>query len=318
MKKIICLLLSFLSCFFLFASCAGNLKLQWTSDVKIGVVCWGDSLTVGAGGGGTNYPSVLYENIKSEYGNIAEVINFGVGGESSDMVCARAGVYNPLALTKEVTLPQSCEKVEIFLNYYVLRQGGEDSVNPCSIGGVEGEITIEQKSYTATEVHYYFTRSNEGEAVTVSAGETVVTAATNRYKDYISVIFIGQNGGWAEAEDLIAQQRALIERQEKNKDKFLILGLTSGSKESRAELEEKMQAEYGEKYVNLREYLSGDGVKDAGVKASEEDEALMAEGSVPACLRADNVHLNAKGYRAVGNYIYQRMKKLGYFNAFSA
>jgi hypothetical protein len=259
---------------------------------------------------------VLKENISADCGDVeVEVVNFGVGGESSEMICARAGVYKPLALTEEVTLPQDRKKVEVFLNYSVLRQGGDNSVNPCYIGGVEGEITIEQASYVAAEYHYYFTRTKMGEEVTVSAGEKVVTAATNEYKDYISVIFIGQNGGWADEEDLIAQQRALIERQEKNKEKFLILGLTSGSRESRAALEEKMQAEYGDQYVNLREYLSGDGVRAQNIKTSEEDEELMAAGVVPACLRADSVHLNAKGYKAIGDYVYQRMKALGYFNS---
>ena len=59
---------------------------KWCYERK-NVYCWGDSLTMGAGGGGTSYPSVL----QSLLGNKYKVFNMGVGGESGDTIACRQG-----------------------------------------------------------------------------------------------------------------------------------------------------------------------------------------------------------------------------------
>ena len=64
-----------------------------------GIVCWGDSLTAGVGGNGVTYPDVLSNliktNITGQYGGgklrDVEVINCGVGGESSVTIAGRSG-----------------------------------------------------------------------------------------------------------------------------------------------------------------------------------------------------------------------------------
>src|SRR5690606_8778503 len=60
------------------------------------IVCWGDSMTAGAGGGGTSYPSVLESLIKTINPN-ANVRNSGVGGENSVTIAARQG-GNPFVI----------------------------------------------------------------------------------------------------------------------------------------------------------------------------------------------------------------------------
>ncbi len=310
-----------LFCFLIPLSACSTLNKQERAEVLAdfpGVVCWGDSLTAGAGGEDTSYPSVLQNLVqKNVYGEI-EVVNLGVGGESSATICSRAGVYQPLALMQAVTIPAAKEKVEIKLNFPVLRQGA-NFFNPCLLGeggGVIGEIVIEQDSISSPQYTYYFKRSEVGKEVSLEAGSIVTTAQSTNYKNYVSIIFIGQNGGWNDDfATLIAQQRALIERQTANAEKYLILGLTTNSAADRAELEKVMQEEYGDKYVNLREYLSGSAARNAGVQLTAEDEEQMAAGIVPQALRVDAVHLNKQGYTMIGNVVYERMKQLGYFDS---
>lgn len=281
-----------------------------------GIVCWGDSLTYGTGGSGVNYPNTLRARIAERIKEPIPVVNLGVGGETSITICARAGVYDPLSLTEEVIIPAKTERVEIFLNQAVLRRSPPTSgVNDCEIGGVEGTITIEQESATSTEYHHYFQRHTKGEEVTVPAGTQVVTYASVNYKDYASVIFMGQNGGWDnDPQVLIAQQRALLERQTENADKFLILGLASGSREERFSLEQTLRQEYGNRFVNLREYLSNEEVLSAaGMSLNKKGVEQIQAGIVPDCLRIDGVHFNAKGYEMIGNYVFERMNELGYF-----
>ena len=92
------------------------------------IVCWGDSLTYGAGGEGTSYPKtverLIKENITDKFDlkkvmnasdssevewddfhakNIA-ALNMGIGGERSDTICGRAGVI-PFTVC-EFTIPE--------------------------------------------------------------------------------------------------------------------------------------------------------------------------------------------------------------------
>ncbi|MDP4193365.1 MAG: hypothetical protein Q8858_17510 [Bacteroidota bacterium] len=78
-------------------------------------------------------------------------------------------------------------------------------------------------------------------------------------------------------------------------------------------MEQAMVKEYGDKYVNLREYLSTKGLSDAGIKPTSEDTKAMSSGSVPPSLLSGKVNLNAKGYKLVGNLVYKRLVDLGYF-----
>lgn len=286
------------------------------SEKNYTIVCWGDSLTAGTGGGLTDYPGVLEDLLQKNVNKEIFVANAGVGGESSATICARAGVYDPLALAEEVVLPAGREKTEIVLNYPVLRQCSSDVLNPCYIGGVEGALSIEQESYTSKECHYYFQPSASlDDAKYFAAGTEVVTRQATAFENCFPVVFIGQNGGWENIDELIAQQRALIGEEALATGRYLVLGLTSGSAASRAELENATEAAFGERYVNLRAYLSGQGVADAGITVTSEDRQQMAEGIVPDGLRSDEVHLNAKGYRLVGNLVYDVMSRLNFTEA---
>ena len=66
------------------------------------ITCWGDSMTAGAGGGGTTYPAVL-QSLLTAAGYTSTVFNRGVGGENAPTICARAG-GNPFIALPEVGL----------------------------------------------------------------------------------------------------------------------------------------------------------------------------------------------------------------------
>lgn len=315
-KKIILIIISLFAAFILPLSGCKPRRDEPPKDnstVLPGIVCWGDSLTFGTGGSGVNYPNILRERIAEEINETIPVVNLGIGGETSATICARAGVYEPLKVTADVVIPAGTERTEIFLNQGVLRSIGESGVNDCRLDGIEGRISAEKLS--DTEWRYYFRRNTLGEAHKVPALTQVVTYASINYKNYASVIFIGQNGGWQlDVEVLIAQQRALLARQTENSEKFLVLGLTTGSRQERAALERALRQEFGDKFVNLREYLSNEEVLSASdMELNEKGFEQISEGIVPDCLRIDAAHLNARGYELIGNYVFDRMEALGYF-----
>ena len=320
---------------------------EYAADVAVinqylpGIVCWGDSLTSGAGGNSANYPQILGDLIKKEickqYDLKADinstfekflntkdltveipVVNMGVGGEDTFTIIGRNGAI-PYIVSEPLTIPAGTKPVDICFTsengneVSPLRQGVA-GVNPVIIGGVEGTLTVVQESYYSNQYSYQFTRTTAGEEQEIPVGTKIVTAASSQYLDYVTVIFIGTNGTFDTPEDLIAQQRAIIDHQIANKDRFLIIGLHTGWMEDRIELEEAMVKEFGNKYFNLREYMAKHGMPDAGLEPSEEDRIFMLDGRTPMGILTDGVHFKPVGYKLIANQIYKRMDELGYFN----
>ena len=316
-----------------------------TSRYLPGIVCWGDSLTAGAGGDilpsgetlkkGTKYPDILRKEIEiGLFGtdvkiDVPEVINMGVGGENTDTILGRNGAV-PFVLSSELGIPafvrgdaSDAPSVEIHLvsqsgdPVAPLRQGNK-GMESVSINGIEGIITIEQESYAAADYKYYFTRIAHGEAVTIPQGTIVQTQGSVLYTGYIPIIFIGENGGYRDEEELIAQQQAIIKHQEDGitQERYIIVGSHSGTAEERTKIENLMEKTYGRKYINLREYMVTEGLSDAGIEPTKVDDELIAVGACPASLRvaAEDVHFNSVGYELIGKLIYRRMDELGYFN----
>lgn len=253
----------------------------------------------------------------------------GVGGENTNTILGRNGAA-PFVIAEDFTIPADTSAVEIKMvsangkSVAPLLQGNR-GMDYVTIDGVKGVISADIKKDTDGKVNkdetkYYFTRESSGDAVTVKAGTEIVTSGSTENLNYIPIVFIGQNGGYDDIADLISQQRAIIEHQEGNpvnedgSARFIIVGLHTGTAESRAELEAAMKAEYGDQYINLREYMSTEGLSDAGLTATDEDKEMMAVGSTPASLLSDSVHFTAKGYELIGNLIYEHMDELGYFD----
>ena len=297
-------------------------QIHSTENARLpGIVCWGDSLTYGAHGGGVTYPltleAMIRENLDLPYP--VPVINMGVGGETSITILGRNGAI-PYILSEALTIPADCIPVDVC---YASKEGqkvaplrqGAAGVNPVVIGGVEGTLSITQETHVSKDFSYQFTRNTPGEAKTIPAGTVIVTDAASKYLNYLPVVYIGQNGGYTDFADLIHQQRAIIGHQTANRDCFVIVGLHTGTAESRGPLEKAMLEEYGDKYINLRQYMSTDAMTDAGLEPTEEDRKLMAQGSTPYSLMvADRGHFNSIGYALIGKLIYRTMARLGYFD----
>lgn len=291
-----------------------NLLSAYEKELVPGIVCFGDSLTEGAGGNGVSFPKIIEERLQKERIYIP-VVNMGVGGENSCTIAGRAGGI-PFRV-KSFTIPAEKEAVPVYFQEEEdksirLLEKGDLGVNPCSIYGVEGELSCEIVKGERTD--YYFTRSNAGEAVEVPEGSEVWTFASQSYKDYIYIVFIGANKGYTDSQNLINQQRSILELQEKHTGKYIVIGLPNVTGEEGKEMEQAMEEAYGDKYINLREYISTGGIYDAGLKPTAEDLEQMELGKVPPSLLADHIHFNTKGYTIIGNLIYERMVELGYFD----
>ena len=324
--------------------------LNTLNEYLPGIVCWGDILTAGTSGN-VSYPDVLKAYIDKNICDIYDlsysldanvglsrvewdkykigipVVNMGGGHENTYTVMGRAGVI-PFVVSKDFTIPAGTDKVEIELTSEGGQEvnplvGGTAGVNNVSINGIEGVLSVEAEAdrYSSYS-YYYFSRLEPGKETNISAGTPIVTDATNKYKDYIHIICIGTYGGYSSPSELIEQVRMMLARQTKNTDRFLVIGICSSEGNWYYHssyfdiMDSAMIQAFGDRYVNLRKYLCSDGLTDAGLTASMQDNSDMESGVIPSSFKsnAGNSELKADAYRLLGKLVYDRMNKLGYFD----
>ena len=335
-----------------------SMEAAYQEDLKTiqtylpGVVCWGDILTAGSAGG-VSYPDTLQElineNIVDKYDfrstldNTDEltrvdwtsytveipVVNMGSGAENSATILGRNGAA-PYVVSEAFTIPAETESVQVKFTgpngeeVFPLTQG-DMGVNNVTIAGVAGKLSLDLESYQNRHRYiYYFTRLAPGIETYVESGIEIVTAASDLYRNYIPVIFLGTyDEEYSTLEELMAAQKALIAHQTAGRDRYIILGLyylknhwDFGLTGDLERYESAMLQEYGDRFINVRKYFCSDGLSDAGITATQQDTRDIAKGLVPTSLRssAEPSELNAKGYRLLGQLVYNRMEKLGYFD----
>ena len=269
--------------------------VDYTTDLCF----WGDSLTAGAGGSGTNYPSVC----ASELG-ITSFINCGVGGENANTIACRQGGNSLILKEGTVSEYSLSELTDIYGTMCnPLRQGsGSNSVNPIYINGVKCNLSISQTSTSDPNAKYTITGYNDR-----LLAETPVKFSGCDITAKITVIFVGQNGP-----DLAERLSIIDSMISKINDKYIVMGLSTESASSRSDEESQMLSKYGVHYFNTRNMLSKYGMAIMNLTPTSSDVKEMSNGEVPSSLRSDSVHLNANGYTALGKMLAQKIRACGY------
>ena len=272
------------------------------------ISCWGDSLTVGIGGDGITYPDVLSEMSK------LEVNNYGVSWEGAWKIAIRQGAVP--VYVKNVTIPKDDSTVKISLvtddgDEIVLGKNGYAGINPCIIGGVEGTITYNKK-----DGKNYFKRSDSGEQIKITEKTQLITKSMqDKDENDILVIFIGSYNtpDSKSIKNVIKYQKKMIEYA--NTDKYVVIGMTSKSyMDEVEEVNEILAKEYGDNFLDIREYMLKNGLKDANIKATDEDLEDIENGEIPSSLRSDDIHGNSSFYTILGEQVYKKLIDLGYIS----
>lgn len=324
--------------------------LQVVAQYLPGVVCWGDSLTSGSSGN-VSYPFTLQEYInayicstydlrysleneesysrlsKEDYIISVPVVNMGAGQEDSTTILGRCGVV-PYVVKSDFVIPAGTESVPIEIQSESGKAvepltSGSVGVNPVTIAGVQGTLTLGTSSQSWGRQSYEFTRLEEGEETPVAQGTEIVTSCKEEYRDYIHIVWLGTYGEYGSPEKLVSDTKLLLQRQQINKDRYLVIGpctvrgsWTGASKSALDAIDSAMLQEFGNRYINLRKYLVEDGLRDAGITATKADTNSISQGNVPDSFRsnAGGADLNALAYELIGKLVYGRMDRLGYFD----
>lgn len=271
-----------------------------TFEDSLNIVCWGDSLTQGS------YPSLL----QSLCDNNVYITNMGIGGENSQTIAVRQGGIE--LQVDAFTIPSDISLVEINLKTKegntvdVARRTYTNGLNPCYINGIMGNISYSNEKY-------YFSRESLGEESLVESNTQVITDGLKNYRDDLMIIWAGTNDtpSIATIQNVIDNIDSMIEYS--TNPNYIVIGLTSKSYMPEVEEVNKILAEkYGEHFLDIRKYILENGLSDAGIVATEQDEIDVNNGEIPSSLRADNVHFNDYGYTIVAEQVYNKLIELGY------
>ena len=323
--------------------------MQTVQQYLPGIVCWGDSLTAGSSGN-VSYPGTLQKYIDTYLCDIYDfastienaqdysrldwdkytvsipVVNMGAGKEDCPTILGRSGVI-PYVVGADLEIPAGTEAVDIRLksadgkNVSPLTAGSV-GVNPVTIAGVTGEITLVSNQGWGQNT-YQFTRAEAGEPVSVAGGTQITTACTDEYRDYVHIVWLGTYGDFTNPEKLVSDTRQLLSRQASNPERYLVIGpcalrgaWSNADPATLNGVDSAMLQAFGNHYLNVRKYLMTDGLTDAKITPSKEEKLVIQQGGMPTSFRsnASGADLNGTAYKLIGKLVYERMESLGYFD----
>lgn len=273
------------------------------------ITCWGDSMTAGAGGNGTNYPAVLAALTGRT------VYNRGVGGESSVTIAQRAGAYALEVLPVNGVIPPS-GIVEVTI------QGtpGHSGARPLKQGSASyptgrlqlldgttlpGTLSRTTHADGVTDV-YWFTRTTAGSEIVLNRPVPFLSADIDARRGDITLIWIGQNG--PSNERAIQDAHSIIRNLTPAQKRYIVIPKPTSSDAD----DTRWFEEFGDRVLLIRQYLVKYGLQDAGITPTPTDVTDIAAGRVPESLRSDSTHWTATGYTLLAQQMNLKLREMGW------
>ncbi len=276
-----------------------------------GIVCIGSDLMASTGTVNTTFAGSLQTKL-TDNGYKIPIVNLAVPQENVLTILGRIGV-KPFVVAKSVTIPEKADLIDIEIEstdegyVWPLAISSDNAhFNPVTIGEFNGMIGGESEKDSETgENKHYFVRSEDGEAFTIPAGSVINTSSDDEYKDYVHIIWIGENDKWSDFEDLAVNIKDIIDSCGKNKGRYIVMGLPKGNGETMEEYDDIMNEHFGSHYLNVRKYLSGYDLSKTDITFDDNDKAQQEQGIVPKCLLQDNGNLNDVAYKLLTDFVYE-------------
>ena len=273
----------------------------------INITCFGDSMTAGAGGGGTTYTGVLQSKLQA-YGSNAVVTNRGVGGENSLTIAARANGNPFIVLAPGGVIPAGTttftidlQKINGFVPKPLLQGASSYKATILGVSGVFSKVT------DGSTVTYNFTRDVAGSQVTFNRPAPMYLEIGEQAREDILIIWIGQNG--PDTARAIQDAKAIIQHSRVLDKRFIVISKPGGTTAEDAD-DALWFAEFGRRFIPIRQYMVKYGLEDAGITPTAQDTTDMANGTVPTSLRTDAVHWTGPGYTILGNIVFNLIKEM--------
>ncbi len=263
---------------------------------------WGDSYCVA---GNATIPSLAA--YLSKYANRL-VYNVAVPSDTLEMTAARQGGIPMYVSPCDIKREKSSIEVTLKNSYGTTltpsleKNGG---LNPCKINGIEGVLY-------ELEGKYYFTRSASGnEEIITNTNVPVVTKAMDMRREDISVFFVGDDEIFSDPQKTVEIYKKMTEYLQT--DKFLIIGPVYGNTADILKTNAALEAEFGEKYFNLLNYLCKDAIEKYNFTLSDEDAKKVKNYQLTAGYFLSDGFFSNDVNNICGLAIYEKLMDLGYF-----
>lgn len=300
-------------------------SMQWSTDMSARVAsdmagmlrsdrmtfaCLGDSLSYLPGG--NSYPDQLRNLMPST----VTVGTHGRSGYTADEILMQVGA---IPLTVEV--PGG--KIAATGDTPVIVHGAEtagwtttgtDRTVPGSVAGVDGTLIRSGGSNT----DMVFRRTTRGSEVTATSEPLV--PLWDYDLDSTLIALMGRNdlnqgisGPHSNIPDhVVAAYERLEGAMSPDIRHFLALSVTNRTVEPEGssghtrvtEINDRLRERFGPRFLDIRTRLVRDGLSEAGLTPTPEDEAAMAEDCIPPQLMTDPTHWNATGAGLVAGWVY--------------
>lgn len=288
------------------------------------LVFWGDSMTQGAGGDGTN----IVTTAASYLDRVGS--NRGLGGQDTHQIAIRAGAWPLYVELEGDTIPASGAAAVTYYSTNILTNGGSP-YGSCRaiIAGVPGTLESNVSDYNWT-----FTRDEAGTEVALD-GETLAVLdpdagtasipSPEQYRDWTVVIWAGRNNRPNSRETvreyrdyLVAMARHLTPRAKH----YFVVSIVNGDGERLgsvgydyvAAANAELRATFGDHYLDLRSYMVQHAIYDAGLTPTSDDLDAIALDTPPPQLRSDagGNHFIGAGYEQAGLFIARNIAARGW------
>lgn len=279
------------------------------------IACWGDSMTAGAGGGGTTYTGVLASALG------ATVVNLGIGGQTSTQIAARQGGVDIACTVSGDMIPASGGVSVTSRSVNPLFNSGNFGGSMTgTLAGVPGTISATTATVDGDSL-WTFTRSSPGSAVACPPGTKFIPDTAGLHEAKTVIIWAGRNnfGALTTVRDDIL---AMVKRLTPLNKRVLVLGICNGKyagEESGGsgyinmmKLNQELARLFGDQFVDIRRYMIDFGLSDAGITATSQDLTDISQDRIPSSLLADNLHWTGPGYTVGGNLIARVVRAKGW------
>jgi len=276
-------------------------------EKNVTINCIGDTLTLGSKE--TSYPKIL-----STKG--FTVNEYAVDRDESIDAAIRLHGYP--VYCRNITIPDSTEEsVDLTIRnsegkaINVLQSEGYN-FDTVTIDGIKGKL-----AYDRGRGAYTFTRSEEGESHQIDGEVEIIADKYPKFnQDDIAVIWLGNYDRYhsSSIDQTVTHIKEIIDA---NKiDKYVVVSLTSKRKyENIDKMNSVLEENFKEHYLDFRGYLLTNGLKDAAIEATTEDQDDLSNDRIPASL-LDESELLGNSYfnELLTKQLINKMEKLGYIS----
>lgn len=272
------------------------------------ISCYGDSYNNAPDDSTASFPGVL------SYLAQRTVYNVSVDSDTIFEMAARQG-GKPIQVSPFIIPPTKASTEVIItnedgmeLNFDYSKNGG---LNPCTIQGVEGLLSIINDKY-------YFTRAESGDETLVLTPTTVETRAMQLRTKDICVFFLGDDKIFETPEKAVEIYQSMVDFLAKSENKnYLVIGPIKGEIETLDKANRLLSEAFGDNFLDLREYLINQAHTDLGIQLSEDDKVLADNSIVPYIYFSNHnnntEYFSAEGADAAGLAVFDKLESLGYF-----